>query len=624
MKRRALVIIGAVVVVALAGSFGVAQQRRAAASDRWVTATATTGSVTQTLTGSGTVSPAKDASVSFPASEKVTAVKVSVGQTVKAGDVLSTMDETSLQTAVDEAALTLAQARQTLAETETAAASASAASASASAASASTGASGGSSVASSSTRSAGQTSRAASSSATASSSRGSGRTTSALTQLQAQKAKVTAAQKQFDLAWATFSTQLTATTKACDAVAHATGSAAGASATPSQATASPSSSPASPSSSPSSASPTTSASSKAAPAKAQKCLLSLDSLEASQNNVSKARSSLESAVTRIVTLATGTAGSGSGATASGGSSSSSSAGSGASSGGISSGGTSSGRSSAAASAGTGSGQTGSGSTGSGSAGSTSGSGGSGAQGGESKTVAQAAAAVAQAKLDLATARVALTNATMTAPISGTISAVPFAVGDEASTSDTVDIVGGTGVTLSLPVGEDDIRSVKVGQSVEVSSVAGSRSEGTVSAIGVLASSGTTSEVTYPVTVEVLDAGSGLVSGTTASALVTIASAKRATLVPVSAVTLVDDSTGIVKVVGSDHAVTATRVSLGAIGSTRVQITKGISSGATVALADSTSDLPTSGSTSTGGMGMGGGQGGGNAPGGQAGGGQGPR
>ncbi len=588
VRRRALVIIGAVVVVALAGSFGVMQQRRATASDRWVTATATTGSVTQTLSGSGTVSPAEDASASFPASGKVTAVKVSVGQTVKAGDVLATMDETSLQTAVDQAALTLAQARETLAETETAAASASAASASAATAS---------STAGSRMTSSSRSSSSATSSATSSSRTTIGGTASAAQRLQAQKKVVARAQSGFDSAWAAFSTQLSTTTTACDAVASTS---AVASTTPSASTAAVAStsspSPSSPSSSESAPS-ASSAVSSAAPVDTQKCLASLDTLAAKQDAVSSARGSLETAVNRIVALAVGTGTSANTSTATASAQSrSGTAGTGAPS--------------AAASSGTGTGQGGSSSQ--------------GGQGGESKTVAQAAAAVAQAKLDLATARVALTNATMTAPISGTISAVPFAVGDEASTSDTVDIVGGTGVTLSLPVGEDDIRSVKVGQSVEVSSVAGSRSEGTVSAIGVLASSGTTSEVTYPVTVEVLDAGSGLVSGTTASALVTIASAKRATLVPVSAVTLVGDSTGIVKVVGSDHAVTATRVSLGAIGSTQVQITKGISSGAPVALADSTSDLPTSGSTSTGGMGMGGGQGGGNAPGGQGGGGQGPR
>ncbi len=576
VRRRALVIIGAVVVVALAGSFGVMQQRRATASDRWVTATAATGSVKQTPSGSGTVSPAEDASASFPASGKVTAVKVSVGQTVKAGDVLATMDKTSLQTAVDQAALTLAQARETLAETETAAASATA----------------GSRMTSSS-----RSSSSATSSATSSSRTTIGGTASAAQRLQAQKKVVARAQSGFDSAWAAFSTQLSTTTTACDAVASTS---AVASTTPSASTAAVAStsspSPSSPSSSESAPS-ASSAVSSAAPVDTQKCLASLDTLAAKQDAVSSARGSLETAVNRIVALAVGTGTSANTSTATASAQSrSGTAGTGAPS--------------AAASSGTGTGQGGSSSQ--------------GGQGGESKTVAQAAAAVAQAKLDLATARVALTNATMTAPISGTISAVPFAVGDEASTSDTVDIVGGTGVTLSLPVGEDDIRSVKVGQSVEVSSVAGSRSEGTVSAIGILASSGTTSEVTYPVTVEVLDAGSGLVSGTTASALVTIASAKRATLVPVSAVTLVDDSTGIVKAVGSDHAVTATRVSLGAIGSTQVQITKGISSGATVALADSTSDLPTSGSTSTGGMGMGGGQGGGNAPGGQAGGGQGPR
>lgn len=588
VRRRALVIIGAVVVVALAGSFGVAQQRRAAASDRWVTATATTGSVTQTLSGSGTVSPAEDASASFPASGKVTAVKVSVGQTVKAGDVLATMDETSLQTAVDQAALTLAQARETLAETETAAASASAASASAATAS---------STAGSRMTSSSRSSSSATSSATSSSRTTIGGTASAAQRLQAQKKVVARAQSGFDSAWAAFSTQLSTTTTACDAVASTS---AVASTTPSASTAAVAStsspSPSSPSSSESAPS-ASSAVSSAAPVDTQKCLASLDTLAAKQDAVSSARGSLETAVNRIVALAVGTGTSANTSTATASAQSrSGTAGTGAPS--------------AAASSGTGTGQGGSSSQ--------------GGQGGESKTVAQAAAAVAQAKLDLTTAQVALTNAAMTAPISGTISAVPFAVGDEASTSDTVDIVGGTGVTLALSIGEDDIRSVKTGQSVAVSSAAGSTSEGTVSAIGILASSGTTSEVSYPVTVEVLDAGSGLVSGTTASALVTIASAKRATLVPVSAVTLVGDSTGIVKVVGSDHAVTATRVGLGAIGSTQVQITKGISSGATVALADSTSDLPTSGSTSTGGMGMGGGQGGGNAPDGQGGGGQGPR
>ncbi|MEE8888971.1 MAG: biotin/lipoyl-binding protein [Acidipropionibacterium acidipropionici] len=596
MRRRALVIIGAVVVVALAGSFGVMQQRRATASDRWVTATATTGSVTQTLSGSGTVSPAEDASASFPASGKVTAVKVSVGQTVKAGDVLATMDETSLQTAVDQAALTLAQARETLAETETAAASASAASASAATASASTGSSRSTTSAASSAASSKQTSSGSGASSSSTGSGGSGSvkfssTASVAAQLQAQKKVVARAQSGFDSAWAAFSTQLSTTTTECDSVGSATPSASASSVVMASRSATPSASS-------SSSTPTSSAT----PVDTQKCLASLDTLAAKQDVVSSARGDLETAVNRIVALATAStpASSSTGSTTSPGrTSATSSAAASTGSGSNAAGGSGSGQSSAAASSGTGAGQGGSSSQ--------------GGQGGESKTVAQAAAAVAQAKLDLATARVALTNATMTAPISGTISAVPFAVGDEASTSDTVDIVGGTGVTLSLPVGEDDIRSVKVGQSVEVSSVAGSRSEGTVSAIGVLASSGTTSEVTYPVTVEVLDAGSGLVSGTTASALVTIASAKRATLVPVSAVTLVDDSTGIVKVVGSDHAVTATRVSLGAIGSTRVQITKGISSGATVALADSTSDLPTSGSTSTGGMGMGGGQGGGNAP-----------
>lgn len=225
--------------------------------------------------------------------------------------------------------------------------------------------------------------------------------------------------------------------------------------------------------------------------------------------------------------------------------------------------------------------------------------------GQSTTVAQASATVASAQLDLTNAEVELDNATLTAPISGTISAVPFSTGDQATTSESIGIVGDSGVTLSLSIGEDSIRSVKVGQSVAVSSAAGTTSRGTVSAIGILAESSTgSSTASYPVTVAVQDPGEGLLPGTTASAVITVAAATGATVVPVSAVTLVDDSTGIVRVVGSDHKATSTRVGLGAIGATQVQVTRGISAGTTVAIADTTSALPTSGSSSLRGFGSG--------------------
>ncbi len=73
----------------------------------------TTGTMQQTVSTSGTVEPAQQDNLNFAVSGKVTAVDVTSGQTVTAGQVLATVDPSALQQLVDaaQASLSAAQAR---------------------------------------------------------------------------------------------------------------------------------------------------------------------------------------------------------------------------------------------------------------------------------------------------------------------------------------------------------------------------------------------------------------------------------------------------------------------------------------------------------------------------------
>jgi membrane fusion protein, macrolide-specific efflux system len=70
--------------------------------------TVSTGTITKTVSSSGTVEPAQTADLNFASTGRVTAVDVTVGQTVTDGQTLATIDDSTL-------AATLAQAQATLA-----------------------------------------------------------------------------------------------------------------------------------------------------------------------------------------------------------------------------------------------------------------------------------------------------------------------------------------------------------------------------------------------------------------------------------------------------------------------------------------------------------------------------
>ena len=244
--------------------------------------------------------------------------------------------------------------------------------------------------------------------------------------------------------------------------------------------------------------------------------------------------------------------------------------------------------------GSGSGTTPSGSTASG--GTTGGSG----MGGQAKTVAQAEAALEEAELTLTNAELALERATLKAPATGVLTALPFTVGQTAGADDqaTVRTTDAVSVTIEVPV--DDIGKVEVGQDAIVTSDTGGESAGAVGTIALLPTSG---ESTYSVTVAVDERDASLIVGTTSTVVVTVAAADDAVLVPISAVTLTGSDAGTVTTYGNGTTATA-RVTLGIRGTTHVEVLDGLKPGDQVVLSDSSQAIPSSDS-STGGFGGGG-------------------
>ena len=133
LRRRGFVV--PAVVVLIAGGSAAAWASGGSAAPQYRTVTVTTGDVEQVLALTGTSTVVSQARASFPVSGTVSSVKVLVGDTVKAGQVLATVETTRLRAAVVTTAATLAKAKATLETDESASSTTSTSSASTSSAS---------------------------------------------------------------------------------------------------------------------------------------------------------------------------------------------------------------------------------------------------------------------------------------------------------------------------------------------------------------------------------------------------------------------------------------------------------------------------------------------------------
>jgi multidrug efflux pump subunit AcrA (membrane-fusion protein) len=225
--------------------------------------------------------------------------------------------------------------------------------------------------------------------------------------------------------------------------------------------------------------------------------------------------------------------------------------------------------------------------------------------------------VTQAELSLTQAQDRLAEATLTAPMAGTVAAIGLTTGSAAGSSGiTITGTGGATVTAQVPVAT--VSKVKVGQPVQVTPPGALEPvEGTVEQIGLLPSSSTSasgsSTTTYPVTISVPEPTATLAPGSRAGASILVGTANRAVTVPNSAVTRLTGTAAFVTLVSGDTT-TRTPVTLGLVGPTRTQVLSGLRAGQTVLLADASLAVPTSNSQTpfarfAGGGGFGGGGGG---------------
>ncbi len=210
-----------------------------------------------------------------------------------------------------------------------------------------------------------------------------------------------------------------------------------------------------------------------------------------------------------------------------------------------------------------------------------------------RAVASAEADVLRSQQAVDAAETSLANAELVAPIAGTVGAISLAAG-AGSSGGTVTIVGeGTAlVSIEVPLATRTLLSQGMAAAVTPAGATDSLA-GTVSNISILETSGTAGDnPTYATTIAVSDPGLVLKEGARADVEIITATASAVVTVPASAVTPTGAGTGTVQVldsVSSDTAETIT-VATGAVGGGRVEITDGLSEGRIVVLSDRTASI----------------------------------
>ncbi len=565
--------LGAVMVLVGVGG-GVAFAMAGRPADRYTTATVTTGEVQQTVSAAGTVASATRRDVAFPVAGTVASVAVRVGDAVTAGQVLASLDPTSLQEALDQANDALAQAQQKLSDDLDSQSASSTASSS------------------SSSQSSGSSSSPQPSSSSAPATGGAADVTPQLRAVaEAQRALL----QRYDEARTALGSSTSALTAAQAACADLT--ALDPTLVVPDPTPTPTPTPTTTTSEEGSAPPLTSSDvametgSGGVPvsdvqtwlAACQAALTTAsgaqDATAAAQQAVDDAAGALDAAVTALQDALRGSSGSPSGPT-----SPAATPGTTASSAASEQGDPTTSPSSDA-----------------------SGWSGAGASSGPA-TVASAAdiladrAAIdaAQAAVDLAARDLTLVD--LTAPVAGTVGAVSIAAGDQVAASSTtavITVLGTDGyvVDLTVPVGSIDLLAVGQRATVQVASSAEPLA-GAVSSIGVLNVSDTSSPE-YAVVVALEPTAARLFDGSAAQVTIAVAGTGQVLTVPTSAVR-VEGRTSTVRVLEGDE-VTEVEVERGAVGTELTEIVSGLSEGQRVVLADRSEPLDTGSSSSSSGL-----------------------
>ncbi|WP_344311303.1 efflux RND transporter periplasmic adaptor subunit [Fodinicola feengrottensis] len=192
-------------------------------------------------------------------------------------------------------------------------------------------------------------------------------------------------------------------------------------------------------------------------------------------------------------------------------------------------------------------------------------------------------AIQQAQQAVDQAQAAVDAATLKAPFSGVVTAVNVSVGVPPPSSDAVSVRTST-MTVQASVPEADVSHISAGQSASVTFPAlgsGSTPSTVVSRpVEANTSSGTSSVVTFPISLSLSSLPSGLLPGMSADVNVTVTSHANVLAVPTSAIGGTDDAP-TVQLMGGDGQPVTTPVEIGLTTSQFTEVVVGLTVGQTV-------------------------------------------
>jgi RND family efflux transporter MFP subunit len=228
-----------------------------------------------------------------------------------------------------------------------------------------------------------------------------------------------------------------------------------------------------------------------------------------------------------------------------------------------------------------------------------------------QTISSDKASVLQAQQAVDNAQQQLDGAVIKAPEDGTIVAVNVVPGTTAPSGNAVELMTDD-LNVTADFAESDVPNINAGQKATVTiSATGDQVPGTVTVVTPVAStSGTSSVVSYSVTVALDTDPAKSLPGMSAQVAITIDEADNVVAVPAIALEGTNGNYAV-RVLNSDGSVTVTPVQVGLVTSSLAQIMSGISDGQAVVTGTTSSLNSTSGGTT--GFPGGGITGGGNFP-----------
>jgi macrolide-specific efflux system membrane fusion protein len=179
---------------------------------------------------------------------------------------------------------------------------------------------------------------------------------------------------------------------------------------------------------------------------------------------------------------------------------------------------------------------------------------------------------------------------MTSPIDGTVAAVSVVVGDVVgsgggggaggSSSALITVVGTTSYVVDAEVSGTDLSKVKAGQQARITPSGATQPVfGTVSSVGVIASSSSGGSSTFPVTIKVTGSPEGLHPGGSATVTIVTKALNDVLTVPTAALRQENGKTVVTKVNGAKTE--TVEVTVGESHGASTEVTSGLSDGDTV-------------------------------------------